>query len=177
MFLDLASERAFADPVAAETARLLRAKRSDLEHCAGRAESLARGLAGQAGRACLCHGDIHAWNILATGRGEFYIVDWDTLVYAPKERDLMFIGAWAGQWDSAREREAFYAGYGPAAIDRAALAYYRYDRIVQDVVAYCEPLLLTDEGGADRAEMYRQLESNFVPGGVLDYARATEQES
>ena len=44
---------------------------------------------------CLCHGDIHAGNILLTDNN-FYIVDWDTLIIAPKERDLMFIGAGIG---------------------------------------------------------------------------------
>ena len=43
----------------------------------------------------------------------------------------------------------FYQGYGQAAVDQTVLAYYRYERIVQDIAAYCQQLLLTDEGGAD----------------------------
>ncbi len=31
-----------------------------------------------------------------------YIVDWDTLIFAPKERELMFIGA--GIWDTVAQR-------------------------------------------------------------------------
>jgi thiamine kinase-like enzyme len=40
----------------------------------------------------LCHSDIHAANLLISN-GDFFIVDWDTLIMAPKERELMFIGA------------------------------------------------------------------------------------
>jgi spectinomycin phosphotransferase len=175
MFLDLTADRTFADPVAAQTGWLLQTHREALTQCIARTRQLAEVLDRDPTCFCLCHSDIHAWNILNTGEGEFYIVDWDTLVLAPRERDLMFIGAWAGQWETPREAGAFYAGYGPAKVDRTALAYYRHERVIQDVVAYCEALLLTEEGGADREVMYRQLASNFGPGGVLEYARATER--
>jgi spectinomycin phosphotransferase len=149
-FLDLVAERTFADPVAAQTSRLLQEQRAVMANCIERADQLVGMLNRDPGDYRLCHGDIHAWNILVADRGEFYIVDWDTLVLAPRERDLMFVGAWAGQWDTPRDSGAFYAGYGPIDLDGTALAYYRYERIIQDVVAFCEPLLLTDEGGADR---------------------------
>jgi len=32
-------------------------------------------------------------------------------------------------------------------IDSIALAYYRYERIIQDIAAYCEQILLTDSSG------------------------------
>jgi hypothetical protein len=40
----------------------------------------------------LCHSDIHAGNILIDVNDDFYIVDWDNPILAPKEHDLMFIG-------------------------------------------------------------------------------------
>ncbi len=86
----------------------------------------------------------------------------------------MFIGAGHPVWNNPSEIAAFYEGYGSTPINRAALAYYRYDRIVKDIEAYAEALLLTDEGGADRPVMYEQLASNFDPGGVLESARRTE---
>ena len=55
---------------------------------------------------------------------------------APKERDLMFIGA--GLADSGyaptQEAEMFFGGYGQAAIDRNAITYYRCVRIIEDLV-------------------------------------------
>ena len=50
------------------------------------------------------------------------IVDWDTPIVAPKERDLMFVGAGIGDiWREPWEADAFYRGYGPTTVDRAAL--------------------------------------------------------
>ena len=101
--------------------------------------------------------------------GALYIVDWDEPILAPKERDLMFIGGAQGfQGVTAEEEERlFYQGYGPAQVDPAALAYYRYERIIQDIAAFCEQLLLTSEGGEDREQSYGYLASNFLPGNTI----------
>ena len=120
----------------------------------------------------MCHSDIHAGNILVADRGEIYIVDWDNPICAPKERDLMYAGG--GQFSNWRtpqeEEDLFYQGYGRAQIDPAALAYYRYERIVTDIAIYCEQLLGTDEGGEDREQSLKYLMSNFEPGGVIEIA-------
>ncbi|MEO7910198.1 MAG: hypothetical protein ABIV47_11155, partial [Roseiflexaceae bacterium] len=68
----------------------------------------------------------------------------------------------------------FYQGYGATEINRQAVAYYRYERIVEDIVAYCEQLLLTDQGGQDRQEGLRQLVGQFEPGSVIEIAFASE---
>lgn len=84
--------------------------------------------------------------------GALYIIDWDTLIFAPKERDLMFIGA--GIWDSGRlpaeEESIFYKGYGQTEINQDAICYYRFERIIQDIGEYCEHIFLSDEDGEDR---------------------------
>jgi hypothetical protein len=41
----------------------------------------------------LCHADRHGWTVLVRGDDEVAIVDWDEPLLAPKERDLMFVGA------------------------------------------------------------------------------------
>ena len=67
----------------------------------------------------MCHADLHAGNILIDANGAFYLVDWDTLILAPKERDLMYAGG--GQFGEARtpqqEEALFYQGYGQTQID------------------------------------------------------------
>ncbi len=50
------------------------------------------------------------------------------------------------------KKTLFYKGYGKTDINSAALAYYRYERVIEDLVVICEQILLTDEGGADRED-------------------------
>ena len=120
----------------------------------------------------LCHSDLHAGNILIEAGGAFYIVDWDNPIRAPKERDLMYAGgSQFGKARAPREEEAlFYQGYGPAPIDFTALAYYRYERIVEDIAVFCEQIFSANDGGEDRPQALRYLMSNFEPNGVIEIA-------
>jgi spectinomycin phosphotransferase len=164
------------DPVAAHLVHLLRAKQATIHHLVARAEQLASLLVRQRLESCLCHGDIHAGNILIGTANRLYLVDWDTLVIASKERDLMFIGGGiGGVWNRDHEAGWFYQGYGQANINLTALTYYRYERIVQDIAVTCEQLLGTSEGGDDRVAMLDQFASQFAPGNVVDIAYATDQ--
>ena len=169
----------FDEPVAAETATLLRAQRDAIGDLVGRAERYARALRRRSLLPVVCHGDLHAGNFHLTGDGRLYIVDWDEPVLAPKERDLMFAGAGLmGGWRSPEEEEAlFYQGYGPAEADRQALAYFRYERIIADIAVYSEELLGTTDGGDDRAQSLRYLRSNFEPGGTIEIARESDRSS
>jgi spectinomycin phosphotransferase len=170
-----AEDTAFDEPVAAQLAAFLRAKRDVIADLVLRSEQLAALLQTRSLEYVLCHADIHAANILIDANASLYIVDWDTLILAPKERDLMFVGAGIDDvWRSAREQALFYQGYGATEIDPIALAYYRYERIVEDIAAYCEQLLLTDQGGKDREEGLRQLVSQFQPGNVIEVAHASD---
>jgi spectinomycin phosphotransferase len=169
-----AEDTAFAEPIAAQLATLLRSKRAIVDDLVLRAELFGADLRARTLELVLCHADIHAGNLLIDSHGALFIVDWDTLILAPKERDLMFIGAGTDAvWLSAREHTLFYQGYGITEIDMNALAYYRYERIVEDIAAYCEQILLTDQGGDDRAEGLRQLASQFEPGAVIEIAFAS----
>jgi spectinomycin phosphotransferase len=166
---------AIAEPVAAQLAALLRAKRDIIDTLVLRAEQLGDLLQARSLEYVLCHADIHAANLLIDG-DTLYIVDWDTLILAPKERDLMFVGSGIDNvWPSAREQALFYQGYGATEIDPTALAYYRFERIVEDIAAYCEQILLTDQGGQDREEGLRQLANQFEPGNVVAVAFASDE--
>jgi spectinomycin phosphotransferase len=126
----------------------------------------------------LCHSDLHPGNLLIhsqPGNGPgFHIVDWDQPVLAPRERDLMGIGGGLGaRWSSPREVELFYQGYGQPLdnIDRAALTYYRCERILMDITEFCKQLLLSDAGGADRPQALEYFTSSFLPGHEIEAAR------
>jgi len=76
-------------------------------------------------------------------------------------------------WKTKRDEALFYEGYGETTIDFAVLAYYRYERVIEDLAAYGEQLLLTDEGGADRLEAYERFTGNFEPGQTIEIAKKT----
>ncbi|MBK9604309.1 MAG: aminoglycoside phosphotransferase family protein [Anaerolineales bacterium] len=160
------------DSVAQKVAALLKSKSREIIALIQQTELLAKQIKSQASEFIVCHSDIHAGNILIDSSDKLYIVDWDNPIFAPRERDLMYIGG--GQFANKRtaneEENLFYEGYGYADLDQAALAYYRYERIIQDIAAYCDQLLLTNEGGEDREPSYQYLASNFLPNGTLELA-------
>jgi len=154
----------------------LRANRDDISHIVARAEALGDALRARSPAPVLCHADIHGGNVLIGADQALSIVDWDTLTFAPKERDLMFVGGGVGGvWHDAQEEAWFYQGYGRTEIDWQALAYYRYERIVEDIAAYGEQLLLTDEGGSDRAYGLRFFRDQFLPNNVVEIAYRTDR--
>jgi spectinomycin phosphotransferase len=168
MFQRQAEEQEFAEPVAAKVAALLREQRGTITDIVERAEALAGVLRVRPLPCVVCHADLHGGNLLIGDDGALWIVDWDTIIRAPKERDLMFVGGGIDTiWPTARDEALFYQGYGESTIDRAALAYYRYERVIEDIAAYCEELLLSDAWGAGREVAYGYLASNFAPDGTI----------
>jgi spectinomycin phosphotransferase len=160
-------ENVYDDPTAAKLAAFMRAKREEIRQLVARADALGFALQGRPQDRVLCHTDIHPGNLLLGANDALYIVDWDNPVLAPKERDLMLIGG-CHTWNSPREEAFFYQGYGPAQIDRTALAYYRYERIIQDIAAYCQQLLETGAGGEDREQGLAYFKSNFLPDHEIE---------
>ena len=168
----------FQDPNAAKLAMFIKSKQSEISRLIERTEELASELQSKPLELVLCHTDIHGANMLITEQDDFYIVDWDAPLLAPKERDLMFIGGGIDTiWKSKRDESVFYEGYGNTDIDFTVMAYYRYERVIEDLVAYGEQLLLTDEGGADRPEAYVRFTGNFDPGSTIEIAERTNNSS
>jgi spectinomycin phosphotransferase len=168
-----AEKDAFEDPIAAKLAGFMKPKRGEISHLVERADQLSLALQDRSIEFVLCHSDIHAGNILISENDAFYIVDWDNPIYAPKERDLLLIGGNAG-WNDARQVDLFYQGYGETEVDGMALAYYRYERIIQDIAAFCEQLFLTNEGGDDREQSYEYCTGQFLPGHEVEIACQTD---
>lgn len=120
----------------------------------------------------LCHADIHTANILVAG-DNLFIVDWDQPILAPKERDLMFVVS--GNEVPGREEELFFEGYGEAAVDWLALAYYRYEWVVQEIGDFGERVfLLADVSDITRKDSVRGFRQLFRPGNVADAAYQLE---
>ncbi len=166
----------FDEPVAAQLAAFLKSKTAEVLKMVDRAELLAGELKGQPLRHVLCHGGIHGWNLLVGDNGSLYIVDWDTLIFAPVERDLMFIGAGLGDSGRTAEEEEtlFYRGYGPVNVNRPAIAYYRYERIIGDIAAYCDEVFLSKTSSTDRQQALENVMSNFRSGGTVERAQEAD---
>ncbi len=171
-FLMRIENEVFEEPVAVKMARFLKSKRCEILKLVERAEELAIAIQKQPLDYVLCHADMHGWNLMVDKENALYIVDWDTLIFAPVERDLMFIGA--GIWDSGltpdEEESLFYQGYGQTKINQDAMAYYRFERIIQDIGDYCEYIFLSDEGGDDRMQCFEHLQPVFLPNGAIERA-------
>ncbi len=158
----------YAAPVERELAAFWTEKQAEITAIVQRAEALGQRLQAQAGAFVLCHADIHTANVLLDANGGLHIVDWDEVIFAPKERDLVFVGA-----DNTAEGEAafFFNGYGDTTIDRAALAYYRYEWVVQEIGDFGERVFLANEtGDVTRADALRGFRQLFDPGDVVEGA-------
>lgn len=147
-------------------------RRELIRSLVARAEELGRRLAAARPPLVLCHADIHTNNVLLDGDDHIWIVDWDETMLAPRERDLMFVigGIGPGFVSPAQER-FFFVGYGSAAIDSLALAFYRYAWATSDIAAYGEQVFLHEDlGPLDRREAVERFESLFAPGSIVDIA-------
>jgi spectinomycin phosphotransferase len=167
----LENER-FDDPVMKGLAAFLLPKRETILEFIGHAEQLARALASRSPEMVLCHSDIHPGNLFIDKNGILFIVDWDSPVLAPKERDLMFIGGGQGYVGiNDQEEEAhFYRYYDQSAVDPLAMAYYRYERNLYDLSVECPRILSRTLNAQDRARSLEIVTWLFLPGSSIEMA-------
>ncbi|HFL2714604.1 TPA: phosphotransferase [Legionella pneumophila] len=163
------------DPISAEFKACFNQHIRSIHQLIDTGEKLSQMIQPDPDKYVLCHSDIHAGNVLIDNEESLYIIDWDEPILAPKERDLMFIGAGVGGvWNKPQEMHYFYEGYGTACIDTPILAYYRHERIVQDIAEFAQELVSasTNEGG--RMESLEHFKAMFLPNNVVDIAFVTE---
>jgi spectinomycin phosphotransferase len=150
-------------------------KRAEIAAIVDRAEALGRMLQHASPELALCHTDIHTANILLDKDGGLHIVDWDAPLLAPKERDLMFVVG--GVAAVTKQEELFFKGYGRAEIDPLALAYYRYEWVVQELGDFGERVFLTKNTGVEtRLDAVRGFCALFEAGDVVDEAYRSDRD-
>lgn len=171
-FLMRIESEVFEEPVAVKMALFLKSKSATILKIIEQTEELASTIQKQSLDYVLCHADMHGWNLIIDKEDALYIVDWDTLTFAPKERDLMFIGAGICNSDLTAEKEEslFYKGYGEVEINQDIIAYYRFERIIQDIGDYCEYIFLSDDVGEGRMQCLEHLQPVFLPNGAIERA-------
>jgi spectinomycin phosphotransferase len=125
-------ETPWEDGPFAEPARAL------LRHHAGRVQERLRAYDLQAGRVLaepgdwvVTHGEPHSANVIREPAGGLRLVDWDTALLAPRERDLWMILD-AGMTGRDEYREVT----GPVRLDEKALAFYRERWALAEICMY-----------------------------------------
>lgn len=133
--------------------------------------ALAERLRDRSGPFVLCHGDLHPGNLLRDDASGVYVVDWDDVLLAPKERDFLFVGEPDGEGFSQADAP-FFQGYQPREIDWVAVTYYRCERVVQDVIECAHTVCLRDDlGAAVKGDATTLFDDLFAPDGNMDAAR------
>jgi len=170
---DVLRRQDYRGSVAAQAARVWRDQAEEIQRCRRRYREMGALLTADPPPFALCHADIHTANIILDSQCELRIVDWDETVIAPKERDLMFF---VEDGHRRAETDAFFAGYDGGEINWLALAYYKYDWVVQEFADYGERIFLSDEiGGKDLESALVEFKRLFEPDDVIDRAQRVFQ--
>ncbi len=77
-------------------------------------------------------------------------------------------------WNEKREETLFYRGYGDAVVDPVVLAYYRYERIVEDFASYVSEIRERRVSDEDALKGVGKLASAFGPNDVIEIARRAD---
>src|SRR6266702_936760 len=129
-------------------------------------EKLAEALQSRTFPYVICHADLHAANLLRDRHGHVFVIDWDEVMLAPKERDFIFV--------REPQADAFFQGYGQREIDWVALTYYLWERIVQDVIEVAGQVYFRDDWAEETRAEVAQLFDQVVAeeGGTMKAAYA-----
>jgi spectinomycin phosphotransferase len=129
-------------------------------------ENLAQALQRRSGLYILCHADLHPANLIRDRAGQVFVIDWDEVMLAPKERDFIYVRGLPADGSEGQETIPFFQGYGQTEIDWIALAYYRWERVVQDLIECARDVFLRDDLGEETKADAAQLFDTIVAGGT-----------
>lgn len=143
-------------PYAQPAQELLHAHASDLRMLVKAYRGLARRVSSRPERMVITHGEPHASNVLVTGDG-LVLVDWDTTLLAPPERDLWTL---AGCDESLLNRYAVATGIE---IDEEALTLYRLWYDLAEISCYLILFRSAHEETADTRQSWENLQHFLRP--------------
>jgi spectinomycin phosphotransferase/16S rRNA (guanine(1405)-N(7))-methyltransferase len=143
-------------PYAQAAQKLLRAHVNDLRLLVTAYQDLARRVASRPERMVITHGEPHASNVIVTSDG-LALVDWDTALLAPPERDLH---------DLAAADPSLLDGYTTATgtgIDEEALTLYRLWYDLAEIASYLSLFRSVHHDTADTSESWKNLRHFLRP--------------
>ena len=150
-----------------------RAHQSTIHTAVASLEKLAEVLQSRTLPYVISHADLHPANLLRDPLGHVFVIDWDEVMLAPKERDFIFVKASSADSEALPGTPAFFQGYGQTEIDWIALTYYRYERVIQDLIACAQEVFFRDDlGEGTKADSVQGFQAILAEGGEIDAASA-----
>jgi hypothetical protein len=142
-------------PYAQAAWELLRAHVGDLCVLVREYRGLTRRVASHPERMVITHGEPHASNVIVTSGG-LVLVDWDTTLLAPPERDL---------WHLAHDRSLLnrYTAATGTQIDEQALTLYRLWYDLAEIGGYLSLFRIPHQDTADASESWKNLQHFLRP--------------
>jgi spectinomycin phosphotransferase len=161
----------FTNPLQQQLATFWQSQSHIIQRLIEGVETLGRKLKDSNPPLILCHADLHTWNVLIDEHNQVWIVDWDEVVLAPKERDLMFVVRGIGK-DLVKpaDEAAFFQGYGSVLIDALALAYFRYAWAIEDIGSFAEQVLMPEAGERTKRFALELFQKQFEAGNIVSIA-------
>jgi len=109
-----------------------------------RAQELRSQLSQSSTERVICHTDCHLWNVLNGDDGQVHLLDWDDgPLIAPRERDIFLLIRTDLRAASDQENH-FLSGYGVADLDIEKMAYFRIERMLEDLAVNGRYIFLDD---------------------------------
>ena len=161
----------FSDPESAKLADFWKEKRNEIQQLIHNTDRIGRKVMTETFDFVLCHADLHPGNTVIDEERNLIIVDWDSPILAPKERDLMFIGG--GHRFKNPNINAFYNAYGKFKPNFELISYYRNERILADIAVTADEILENKGTKEEREIGLYLLMRQFELNKEVDVALAT----
>jgi len=145
-------------PFAEPARELLRARADGLELRLREYDELAAAVRAHSGAWVITHGEPHRGNVVRDNEGGMHLVDWDTTLTAPRERDLHFVLD-----DDLTGLEAYRDAAGGDALDHDALRLYRSWWDLADIAVFVAEFRRPHRLTADTAKGWDVLAANLGP--------------
>lgn len=139
-------------PYATPTSALLRENETKLRSLLARHDDLVNAARGRPGPMVLTHGEPHPGNTMLTSRG-WVLIDWDTVLLAPPERDLWMLDPGNG---SLLDSYAAATGTTP---ERPTIELYRMRWDLADIAVYVSRFRAPHTGNRDDEKSWDGLRS------------------
>lgn len=129
------TERKF-DDLKADIQEVLKPSILTIKNQVNEWNNLSEFLKGQSLKNCLCHTDIHHWNIISD-KQQLYLIDWEGITFAPPEADIF--GFYEQPYFNSFMKR-YYELNPDYQINESTLRYYQISRKLQDIFEFIEQL-------------------------------------